>query len=123
LILSLLADRTSRRAILISTVGLTAVLCAAIPAVGANVAILVLMAILGLGLGVGQPVSLAWTVAAVPPRARGTAVATRLMGNRLGQVVLPAASSVFVVVGGAASAFWLLGALLASSAGAVVATK
>jgi MFS family permease len=123
LILSVLADRTSRRAILISTVGLTAVLCAAIPAVGGSVAILVLMAILGLGVGVGQPVSLAWTVAAVPPRARGTAVATRLMGNRLGQVVLPAASSVFVVVGGAASAFWLLGALLASSAGAVVATK
>ncbi len=123
LILGVLVARASRRAILSFTVMVTAVLCAIMPAVNHHAALVVVMAVLGLGMGVSQPVSLAWTVATVPPQARSTAIALRLMGNRLGQVVLPAATSVFVVIGGAASPFWLLGALLASSAGAVAATR
>lgn len=123
LILGMLADRVSRRAILLATVTMSAVLCVIVPIANPHTVLVIVMAVLGLGTGVGQPVSLAWAVATVPPEVRSTTIALRLMGNRLGQVVLPAASSVFVVVGGAASAFWLLGTLLASSAGAVAATK
>lgn len=122
-VLGVLADRASRRTILLSTVTLTAAVCAMVPAVEPHAALIIVMAVLGLGMGVGQPVSLAWAVATVPQEVRSTAIAVRLMGNRLGQVVLPAASSVFVAIGGAGSAFWLLSALLASGAGAVAATK
>ena len=123
LILGMLADRVSRRTILLATVTISAVLCVIVPVASPQTVLIIVMAVLGLGMGVGQPVSLAWAVATVPPEARSMAIAMRLMGNRLGQVVLPAASSAFVVIGGAASAFWLLGTLLASGAGAVAATK
>lgn len=121
--LAALAAWVSRRIVLGFAVTVTAVLCAAIPIVGHPASLFAVMALLGLGMGVGMPVSLASVVAAVPPQARSTAIAVRLLGNRLGQVVLPAASSVCVVIGGAASAFWLLGVLLATGAGAVAATK
>jgi MFS family permease len=123
LILGMLADRVSRRTILLATVTTSAVLCVIVPVASPQTVLIIVMAVFGLGMGVCQPVSLAWAVATVPPEVRSTAIALRLMGNRLGQVVLPAASSVFVVIGGAASAFWLLGTLLASSAGAVAASK
>ncbi len=123
LVLGLWSDNASRRTILLSTVGMTAVMCALIPIIGQPSLLMLVMALLGLAMGVGQPVSLAWTVATVPANARPTAIAVRLMGNRIGQVLLPAASATFVAVGGAASAFWMLGILLASSAGAVAMSK
>ena len=121
--LGILADRLSRRAILLSTVAMAAALFTTVPLIGHHALSVAIMAILGLGMGVGQPISLAWTMVAVPRGARSTATAVRLMGNRLGQVVLPTASSGFVVFGGAASAFWLTSALLASCAGAVAVTR
>jgi MFS family permease len=52
----------------------------------------------GYGLGLGTPLTMAWLSVQTPREQRGTALAMRMTGNRIGQVVLP------VGVGGVASA-------------------
>jgi len=54
----------------------------------------IVMAVLGLGLGIGQPLTMSWLSAQAPAGQRGRALALRLAGNRVGQVVLPSAIGV-----------------------------
>lgn len=49
----------------------------------------------GFCLGVGQPLSMTTVVQAAPERARSTALALRLTGNRLGQVAAPAGAGIW----------------------------
>lgn len=76
--------------------------------------------IVGLAMGLAQPMTLILVAIASPPDSRGLAMSLRLVGNRLGQLFIPAAvgglagaagvGAVFIsvavlLVGGAASAF------------------
>ncbi|MHC6593927.1 MFS transporter [Arthrobacter sp. C152] len=70
----------------------------------------VVMAVLGLGLGIGQPLTMSWLSAQAPAGQRGRALALRLAGNRVGQVVLPSA------IGGVAAGLGAGGVFLASAA-------
>lgn len=79
----------------------------------------VLSAIVGAGLGFGQPLSMTLVVQLVPEHARGTALAVRLTGNRLGQVAAPAAAGLVAGSAGARSVFWLMSGVLAASAAAI----
>jgi MFS family permease len=79
----------------------------------------VLSVVAGVGLGFGQPLSMTLVVQLVPEYARGTALAVRLAGNRVGQVAAPAVAGVVAGSAGARSVFWVLSALLGSSAVAV----
>lgn len=63
------------------------------------------MAVLGLGLGIGQPLTMSWLSAQAPAGQRGRALALRLAGNRVGQVVLPSAIGVVAAGLGAAGVF------------------
>jgi len=63
------------------------------------------MAVLGLGLGIGQPLTMSWLSAQAPTGQRGRALALRLAGNRLGQVVLPSAIGVVAAGLGAGGVF------------------
>ncbi|WP_225753443.1 MFS transporter [Actinotalea sp. Marseille-Q4924] len=58
----------------------------------------VAMVVAGLGLGLGQPVTLSWVAAAAPGPLLGTALGLRITGNRVGVTVIP------VLVGAVASA-------------------
>jgi MFS family permease len=69
----------------------------------------VVMAVLGLGLGIGQPLTMSWLSAQAPAGQRGRALALRLAGNRVGQVVLPS------VIGVVAAGFGAAGVFLASA--------
>jgi len=69
----------------------------------------------GFGLGFGQPLSMTIVVQRVPEHARGTALALRLTGNRLGQVAVPATAGVLAGSAGVAAVFWLLAAMLVAS--------
>ncbi|GES33133.1 hypothetical protein San01_56210 [Streptomyces angustmyceticus] len=55
-------------------------------------------------------------VRAAPDRARSTAPALRLTGNRLGRVAAPAGAGLLAGLAGTAAPFVLLGALLLASA-------
>lgn len=78
-----------------------------------------LAAVAGFGLGFGQPLSMTMVVQLVPQQVRGTALAVRLTGNRLGQVAVPAVAGLLAGSAGVTAVFWLLGGLLVASAVAV----
>ncbi|MFI1396539.1 MFS transporter [Streptomyces sp. NPDC020681] len=80
-------------------------------------ALAVMLALLGFCLGVGQPLSMTTVVQAAPDRARSTALALRLTGNRLGQVAAPASAGLIAGVAGTAAPFVMLGVLLLVAAG------
>ena len=65
----------------------------------------VVMAVLGLGLGIGQPLTMSWLSSQAPAGQRGRALALRLAGNRVGQVVLPSAIGVVAAGLGTAGVF------------------
>jgi MFS family permease len=83
------------------------------------VALAALAAVAGFGLGFGQPLSMTMVVQLVPEQVRGTALAVRLTGNRVGQVAVPAVAGLVAGSAGASSVFWLLGGMLVASAVAV----
>jgi MFS family permease len=82
------------------------------------VALAVLVLVAGFGLGVGQPLTLSWVAGAAPPRARGTVLGVRLIGNRLGQAVVPGAVGLVASSSGVAGVLWVT----AGSLGVVAAT-
>jgi MFS family permease len=106
------------RLITISAVG-AAVALAAMAVVDNVPALFVLSAIVGAGLGFGQPLSMTLVVQLVPEHERGTALGLRLTGNRLGQVAAPAAAGAVAGSAGTGPVFWMLSAMLAASAAAV----
>jgi MFS family permease len=84
------------------------------------VVLAVLMLVAGLALGFGQPLSMTLVVQRVPEHVRGTALAVRLAGNRLGQVAAPAVAGLVAGSAGVASVFWLMGVTLVASGAAVL---
>jgi MFS family permease len=77
--------------------------------------IAVLMAVLGLVLGLGQPLTMTWTVREAPAQLRSTALGLRLTGNRIAQAAAPAAAGAVSTVVGVAGPFLLVAALLAAA--------
>jgi MFS family permease len=90
----------------------SALLTAALPVSGDVAVLAVMLAAAGFLLGIGQPLTMSLVVHAAPAQARGTALAIRLTGNRIGQVATPAAAGLVAGGAGIAAAFWLLGGLL-----------
>lgn len=101
-----------------STLG-TGLLLGVLPLVEPIWLLAVLLALAGFLLGIGQPLTMSLVAQAVPAAARGAALSIRMMGNRLGQVVLPAGIALATGVFGASSAFVLVGGVLAVSAAGV----
>ncbi|MEU8675895.1 MFS transporter [Streptomyces sp. NPDC048560] len=106
-----------RTALLTTTCLLAGLLCAGIALPVPVWGLAVMLAVLGFCLGVGQPLSMTTVVQAAPERARSTALALRLTGNRLGQVAAPASAGLVAGFAGTAAPFVMLGALLLGAAG------
>ena len=75
----------------------------------------VLLAIVGFFLGLGQPITMTLITQAVPPGARGAALALRLLGNRLGQVALPIGAGLLAAPAGPGGALWMSSAVLCAA--------
>ena len=73
------------------------------------------MAIIGLGLGFGQPTTMAWIASIAPPDRLAATLGVRISGNRVGQLLIPLLVAA-VVATSLAGAFWALGAILILSA-------
>jgi MFS family permease len=71
--------------------------------------------LLGLGLGVGQPLTMSWLAELAPPGLRRWAMSLRLTGNRLGHVVIPSLVGAVAVGIGAAGVLWATAAALAGA--------
>lgn len=86
-----------------------------------HAALFALMAIVGFGLGLGQPLTVSWVASRAPVELRGTAVGLRLSGNRLGQLLVPAAVGIAAGAAGVSAIFWSIGLML--SAGVVLVAR
>lgn len=75
----------------------------------------ILLAIGGFFLGLGQPITMTLVTQAVPPASRGAALALRLLGNRVGQVTLPAAAGLLAAPVGPSGALWMSCAVLVAA--------
>jgi sugar phosphate permease len=106
------------RLIAVSAAG-SALAMAVLPVPEGAAGLAAVLAVAGFFLGIGQPLTMSMIVQAVPAGARGTALAIRLTGNRVGQVATPAAAGLVAGAAGVAAAFWLLGGLLVVAAATV----
>ncbi|MFJ6790393.1 MFS transporter [Streptomyces angustmyceticus] len=105
-----------RTALMAGSCALAGLLCGGLVLPVPVPALAAMLVALGFCLGVGQPLSMTTVVQAAPDRARSTALALRLTGNRLGQVAAPAGAGLLAGIAGTAAPFVLLGALLLASA-------
>jgi MFS family permease len=115
-----MVGRLGRVRLLAASAAGSALLTAALPLAVGTAALAVLLAAAGFLLGIGQPLTMSMVVQAVPEGTRGTALAIRLTGNRLGQVATPAAAGLVAGAAGVSAAFFLLGGMLGLAAVAVV---
>lgn len=108
-----LVRRISREVLLVLSLLLSAISFAAMPFTTGTVAMAgALMAVGGFFLGLGQPLTMTMVTAAVPEGWSAPALALRLIGNRLGQVAMPAAAGALAGPVGPAAAVWLGAAVL-----------
>lgn len=76
----------------------------------------ILIAVAGLGLGIGSPTTMAWIALLSPEGGRGTAMGVRMFGNRLGQVIMPLAAGALASWFGVGVIFLFVGTALTSGA-------
>jgi MFS family permease len=74
--------------------------------------LMALSLMLGIGLGVGQPLSLSTVMSLAPQDRLGEVLGVRLTCNRLTQVLTPLAFGGIVLVTGVGGTFWVIGAIL-----------
>jgi MFS family permease len=120
LLVARLSSLFGRQRLLVVSMLLSALSLAAVPLAPGLLTLGVLMVMAGFLLGIGQPLTMSWVAGLVPRRDRGTALAVRLMGNRAGQVFVPAGAGVVAGTAGAAGVFVVIAVLL-GLAGASVA--
>ena len=75
----------------------------------------VAMAVVGVGLGIAATLGFSEVVALAPHHARATALSLRLTGNRIGQLLVPAAASVVAEITGIGGVLLIIAACLAAS--------
>lgn len=110
-----LSKRFSTRKLIIFSNAISVATLAAM-AFAPNVWILgAIVAITGFSLGVGQPLSMSLISQLSIPEERALAVSTRLMGNRLGQFVIPAGAGLLAAGSGTDAVFLALSILVAST--------
>ncbi|MGO2096017.1 MAG: MFS transporter [Candidatus Microbacterium stercoravium] len=116
LCLGRLTRRFGRRRVLIVGGALAAaslsVLAFPVPPAGLVVA----GALYGLAAGTAQPLTMSWMTLVTSREQRGTAASLRLVGNRVGQTVIPLAAAGVSTAMGAAGVFAVTGAALVISA-------
>jgi MFS family permease len=81
------------------------------------------LAVGGLLLGLGQPLTMSLITQAVRPESRGAALALRLLGNRVGQVGLPLAAGLLAAPLGPAGAVWFACLVLGAAGAAKLARR
>jgi MFS family permease len=119
LLMGAMRRRLGRRNLLLACMAGPAIALFAV-SLDSNFAILVIaMIITGYGLGLGQPLTLSWIAGQAPRDLRGTAVAVRMAGNRLGQFAIPATLGILAGFVGVTGVFWSLGIFLAITAALV----
>lgn len=75
-----------------------------------------LIMLIGFALGIGAPMTMPWVATVAPPEAQATAMAVRVSGNRVGQVVFPLGLGGIAGVLGPGAVFLFMAAALVAGA-------
>lgn len=81
---------------------------------------IVVMVVLGVGLGLAQPLTMSWIAAVAAPGTRAAALGMRLTANRIGQATLPATLAAVAAGTGANGVFWGAALILSGASAALV---
>lgn len=114
-ILPRLIRQFRRRNLLIASTLFAAAPIGLLPAIPMPVVMGTLVFVFGFFFGLGQPLTMSWVTAVAHESNRGAALAVRLAGNRVGQVVLPLGASGAASFAGTGAIFVFLAALLLSA--------
>ena len=116
--ISVLSARWNRTKLVLVSLVLSSLTVAAVPPIMSVIpAALVLLLVGGFFIGLAQPLTMTMIIKSVPTTWRSPALAVRLTGNRVGQVLIPLVAGAVVAPVGPAGAIWLTCALLLGSAG------
>jgi MFS family permease len=107
-----LIDTLGREKILFLSTALAGGAILLLPFVGSTPALFGLMILIGAGLGLGQPMTLAWVANRSPRQDRGMALGVRLTGNRLGLLITPIVMGVLAGAAGITAIFVVLAGFL-----------
>lgn len=107
--------RFGRKTLLLVAISMAAIALVLLPFADAWWAIPI-MAMIGLGLGLPQPLTLAWMSSLSPPQTRGAVFGARMTVNRFAQVTLPLLVATAAGPIGVFAVFWSTAAIVASSA-------
>lgn len=115
LVMTRLLRVVSRRALLFSAMLASSLSMFGIAVSGRAWVLGLLVIVTGFGLGVGSPMTMAWVADRAPDTGRGTALAVRMTGNRVGQVVVPAIVGMLAGAFGPGTVFLVLAGTLATT--------
>lgn len=118
LFMGYLISRLGRSRLLALSMGGSTVGLLILPLATSPLVLVGIMSLIGLGLGIGQPLTMAWVANRSPRAERGIALGVRLTGNRSALVLVPILVGAVAGVSGVSLIFWLIAVLL--GAGAVV---
>lgn len=121
LLMPLLTPRVERVKLLAAAIALSAPPVALLPIGDTAFLLGVFVALAGLFLGVGQPLSITWLVSLVPPEAQTRALTFRLGANRVGQIIIPGMAGAVAGAAGVGAVFAGLAVLLAVACSATLA--
>jgi MFS family permease len=121
LLLGRLVTRFGRGRVLTASMAISASAILALALTGHIVVGFVLIAVAGMGLGMGQPLTMASVAAQAERSAQATALTVRLMGNRVGQVAVPAAAIPMAGLAGAGGVLVMIGLAVAMNTVVILA--
>jgi len=106
--------------VLAGSLAIAAIALICLPLTTVPVLLVVLMGIVGLGIGFGQPMAVTFVASRATKEDRATATGVRLTANRVSLLFVPAVMGAVAGAAGVDIVFWILAVVLAT--GAVVAT-
>ena len=115
LFLGRLSDRFSTFQLLWWSTIISLVCCVAMAFAQTPVTLGAIVFVAGFSLGVGQPLTMSLVSQKTESSERALAVSARLMGNRFGQFLVPAAAGTIAAISGAGAVFIALAILLGTS--------
>jgi MFS family permease len=115
LFLGKLSARFSTYQLLMVSTLISVIACAAMAFAKTPISLGAIVFVAGFSLGIGQPLTMSLVSQKTVANERALAVSARLMGNRFGQFVVPAAAGFLAASAGAGGVFIGLSVLLATS--------